>query len=134
MYIGESGEDYLEAVLILRKKGGAVRSIELANFMGYAKPSITHAVRELRKKGLITKNEEGELYLTEEGEKIAVTIYGRHCFFYNLLCELGIDEQTAQHDACRMEHSMSEESFQRLKKKINELRILEQEKKPKKKD
>lgn len=115
MGIGVSGEDYLEAILILQKRGGSVRNVELANFMGYAKPSITHAIKALKKHGLIKKTENGEILFTEEGNKIAPQIYERHCFFHDFLCEAGVDEQTAQQEACRMEHTVTEESFQKLK-------------------
>lgn len=122
MNIGESGEDYLEAILILKKKGGSVRNVELANFMGYAKPSITHAMKELKKRGLIEKTEVGDILLTEEGNRIAVKIYERHCFFQDILCKAGIDERTAQQEACRMEHAISDESFKKLKESIKEKR------------
>ncbi|MDD3797245.1 MAG: metal-dependent transcriptional regulator [Lachnospiraceae bacterium] len=125
MSIGESGEDYLEAILLLRKKGGSVRNVEIANFMGYAKPSITHAMKELKKCGLIEKTDDGEILLTEEGNRMASQIYERHCFFHDLLYEAGIDEQTAQQEACRMEHIVTEESFQKLKKRFKNMKTQE---------
>lgn len=120
MNIGESGEDYLEAILILHKRGGSVRNVELANYMGYAKPSITYAIKELKKRGLIEKTETGDIVLTEEGNRMAVKVYERHCFFHDLLCSAGIDELTAQQEACRMEHAISDESFSKLKKSVKE--------------
>ncbi|QBE95144.1 Transcriptional regulator MntR [Blautia producta] len=122
MGIGVSGEDYLEAILILKKRGGSVRNVELASFMGYAKPSITYAVKELKKHGLVEKTEDGDILLTEVGNRIAVKIYERHCFFHDFLCEAGIDERTAQREACRMEHTVTEESFQKLKERYKDLK------------
>lgn len=116
MQLHASGEDYLEAVLVLTRKTGAVRSIDLARHMGYSKPSISHAVGILRDGGFLTMDVHGLLHLTDEGREIAERIYERHCFFTQQLIAAGIDPQTAEEDACRIEHVISEDSFRKLAK------------------
>ena len=103
--IHASGEDYLEAVLMLKKKKGFVRSVDLARHMGYSKPSISHAVGVLRDGGFLTMDQDGFLNLTDVGQEIAEKIYERHQFFTQWLLDAGIDLETAEQDACRMEHS-----------------------------
>ena len=114
MNIHESAEDYLEAILILQKQMGesAVRSVDLARHMGFSKPSISHAVGVLRDGGFLTMDKDSFLHLTVEGRKIAERIYERHRFFTQWLIEAGIDPETAEQDACRMEHTVSQESFE----------------------
>ena len=118
MKLHASGEDYLEAVLILQKQKGesAVRSIDLARHMGFSKPSISHAVSVLRDGGFLTVDKDGFLHLTEEGREIAGKIYERHQFFTEQLIAAGVNETTAEEDACRIEHAISDESFQKLQK------------------
>ncbi len=118
MKIHASGEDYLEAILILQKQMGesAVRSVDLARHMGFSKPSISHAVGVLRDGGFLTMDKDGFLHLTEEGREIARKIYERHQFFTEQLIAAGVNETTAEQDACRIEHAISEESFQKLQK------------------
>ena len=115
MKIHASGEDYLEAVLILQKKQGMVRSIDLARHMGFSKPSISHAVGVLRDGGFLTMDEDGFLHLTDIGREVAEKIYERHQFFTEQLVAAGVDQETAEQDACRIEHNISDESFSRLK-------------------
>ena len=115
MKIHASGEDYLEAVLILQKKQGMVRSIDLARHMGFSKPSISHAVGVLRDGGFLTMDEDGFLHLTDIGREVAKKIYERHCFFRDKLIAAGVDPKTAEADACRMEHNISMESFEKLR-------------------
>lgn len=117
-----SGEDYLEAVLIVQKQKGMVRSIDLAHHMGFSKPSISHAVSVLRDGGFLTVDEDGYLYLTDAGREVAEKIYERHQFFTAHLIELGVDPVQAEQDACRIEHVISEESYQILKKSILDVR------------
>lgn len=118
MKLHASGEDYLEAVLILQKQMGesAVRSVDLARHMGFSKPSISYAVGVLRDGGFLIVDKDGFLHLTEEGREIAEKIYERHQFFTEQLIAAGVNEITAEEDACRIEHAISDESFQKLQK------------------
>ena len=115
MKLYESGEDYLEAVLMLQKKNGIVRSVDLARHMGFSKPSISHAVGVLKNGGFLTVDDDGFLHLTAIGREIAEKIYERHRFFTEQLVAAGVDQETAEQDACRIEHAISDESFQKLK-------------------
>ena len=118
MKIHASGEDYLEAVLILQKKQSMVRSIDLARHMGFSKPSISHAVGVLKNGGFLTVDEDGFLHLTAIGREVAEKIYERHLFFTEQLVAVGVDWETAEQDACRIEHAISDTSFQKLKEKV----------------
>ena len=118
MKIHASGEDYLEAILVLQKKMGMVRSIDLARHMGFSKPSISHAVGVLKNGGFLTVDEDGYLHLTEDGREVAEKIYERHQFFTEQLVAVGVDRETAERDACRIEHAISEETFQKLKASV----------------
>ena len=115
MKLHASGEDYLEAILVLHKKMGMVRSVDVARHMEVSKPSVSHAVATLRDGGFLTMDEDHFLHLTDVGREVAEKIYERHCFFTEQLIAAGVDEQTAERDACRIEHAISEESFQMLK-------------------
>ena len=115
MSLRASGEDYLEAVLMLQQKHGAVRSVDLARHMGYSKPSISHAVGVLRNGGFLTVDQDGFLHLTDVGQEVAEKIYERHQFFTQWLLNAGIDPETAEQDACRMEHGISQKSFERIR-------------------
>ena len=114
-----SGEDYLEAVLMLQKKSGMVRSVDLARHMGFSKPSISPAVGVLRDGGFLTMDKDGFLHLTAEGREIAEKIYERHRFFAEQLVAVGVDKTTAEQDACRIEHAISDISFKKLKEKAS---------------
>ena len=116
MPIQESGEMYLETILVLTKRGGPVRSLEVANEMGYSKPSISRAMGILKNDGYIEIDESGYITLTTEGKKIAKTIYERHVVISELLISLGVDKKTAEEDACRIEHVISPKTFRALKK------------------
>jgi Mn-dependent DtxR family transcriptional regulator len=122
MKLHASGEDYLEAILILQKQKGesAVRSIDLARHMGFSKPSISHAVGLLQNGGFLTVDIDGFLHLTEIGREMAEKIYERHLFFTKQLIAAGVDQETAEQDACRMEHAISDASFEKLKKRIDD--------------
>ena len=122
MKIQESKENYLETILILSKRKGAVRSIDIANELHFSKPSVSVAMKNLRQKNLITVADNGDIRLTEDGHKIADKVYERHQLISSWLMILGVQEKTAIHDACRIEHIISEESFQALKKAVYELR------------
>ena len=115
--ITPSGEDYLEAVLVLQQKQGMVRSVDVARHMEVSKPSVCHAVATLRDGGFLTMDEDHFLHLTDVGREVAERTYEKHCFFTEMLIEAGVDQETAEADACRMEHAISEDSFQHLKVK-----------------
>lgn len=118
MELHKSGEDYLEAILMLQKKKGMVRSVDLARHMGFSKPSISHAVSTLRNGGFLTVDGDGFLHLTNIGREIAEKIYERHQFFMEQLIVAGVDQKTAEQEACGMEHAISDNSFQKLKEAI----------------
>ena len=115
MKLYESGEDYLEAVLMLQKKNGMVHSVDLARHMEVSKPSVCHAVATLRDGGFLMMDEDHFLHLTDVGREVAEQIYEKHRFFTDRLIEAGVDPVTAEKDACRMEHVISQESFERLR-------------------
>lgn len=119
MKLHASGEDYLEAILILQKQKGesAVRSIDLARHMGFSKPSISHAVGVLRDGRFLVMDKDGFLHLTERGREVAEKIYERHRFLTEQLIAAGVDEVIAEQDACRIEHAISDTSFRKLKEK-----------------
>ena len=127
MKIHASGEDYLEAVLILQKKQGMVRSIDLARHMGFSKPSISHVVGALKNGGFLTVDEDGFLHLTAIGQEVAEKIYERHLFFTEQLVAAGVDLETAEQEACRMEHAISEDSFQKLNARASHSRYFSDE-------
>ena len=116
MKLYASGEDYLETILVLQKKLGMVRSVDVARHMEVSKPSVCHAVATLRDGGFLTMDEDHFLHLTDVGREVAEIIYERHCFFTERLIALGADPKTAEADACRIEHVISTESFEHLKK------------------
>ena len=115
MKLHASGEDYLEAILVLQKKMGMVRSVDVARYMEVTKPSVCHAVATLRDGGFLIMDEDRFLHLTDVGREVAEKIYERHCFFTEQLIAAGVDPKTAEADACRIEHIISNESFARLK-------------------
>ncbi len=116
MKVYASGEDYLEAVLVIQKEKGMVRCVDVAQHMEVSKPSVTNAVSVLRSTGHLEMDEEHYLHLTPSGRALAEKIYERHCFFTKQLIAAGVDSKIAEQDACKIEHSISDESFQKLKK------------------
>ncbi len=122
MKIQESAENYLEAILILHQQNGQVRSIDIVNHLEFSKPSVSVAMKNLRENGYIEMDASGYITLTDEGRTIAETMYERHTFLSRWLMELGVDEKTAAEDACRMEHTMSSQSFEAIKHFINQNR------------
>ena len=110
-----SGEDYLEAVLVLQKEKGMVRSVDVARHMDVSKPSVCHAVATLKNGGFLTMDDGFFLHLTNIGREVAEQIYEKHRFFTERLIAAGVDSEIAEADACRIEHVISEESFRRLK-------------------
>ena len=115
MQIHESGEDYLESILILHQKNGSVRSVDVAQYLGFSKPSVSRAVSLLRRNGYLTVESGGFLKLTKSGLEIADRIYERHQFISAWLISLGVSRETALRDACRIEHAISAESFAAIK-------------------
>ena len=124
MKIQESAENYLEAILILMQKNGQVRSIDVAHYTGFSKPSISRAVGLLRDNGYVSIDQNGLLGLTEAGLKIAETIYERHTALTDLLTKLGVSPETAAEDACRIEHVISAETFDKLKEHVRKYGAL----------
>lgn len=117
MKLHASGEDYLEAILMLQKRQGVVRSVDVARRMEVTKPSVCHAVATLRDGGFLTMDSDFFLHLTDIGREVAERTYEKHRFFTKMLMDAGVDQETAEADACRMEHAISEDSFQHLKVK-----------------
>ncbi len=120
MQLLESGEMYLETIYILSKKLKSVHSIDVSEYMGYSKPSVSRAVNLLKNGGLIVMENDGRLILTNEGLKTAQRIYERHIVLTNALVALGVDAETAAEDACKIEHDISDATFLALKKHILE--------------
>lgn len=115
MHLQESGEMYLETVYILTQKSDSVRSIDICEYMGYSKPSVSRAIGLLKSGGYITVDSKGYINLTEEGTAVALKMFERHTMLTNFLVRLGVDEKTASEDACKIEHHISEESFNAIK-------------------
>ena len=115
MHIQESGEMYLETIHVLTKKMNSVRSIDVCEYMGFSKPSVSRAVGLLKNGGYITVDEDGYLNLTDTGREIAEKIYARHTMISGFLIKLGVDPEIAADDACKIEHHLSDESFEAIK-------------------
>ncbi len=118
MKLQESGEMYLETVLILSKEKNTVRSVDVSEYMGYSKPSVSRAIGLLKTAGYISVADDGALSLTESGRSIAEKIYERHNVLTKVLSELGVPGETAARDACKMEHVISDETFEAIKKHL----------------
>ena len=116
MKLHASGEDYLETILVLQKERGMVRSVDVARHMEVSKPSVCHAVATLRDGGFLTMDEDHFLHLTDVGREVAEKIYERHCFFTEQLITAGVDPKTAEADACRIEHTISQDSFEKIRR------------------
>ena len=116
MKLHASGEDYLETILVLQKKLGMVRSVDVARHMEVTKPSVCHAVATLRDGGFLMMDEDHFLHLTDVGREVAERIYERHCFFTEQLIAAGVDPKTAEADACRIEHTISQDSFEKIRR------------------
>ena len=121
MELHESGEMYLETILVLKNRLGLVRSIDIANEMGFSKPTISVAMKKYREDGLVSMDDQGFINLTEEGRDIAEKIYERHQVISHVLMALGVSEKRATEDACKMEHDISDETFAVLKKEYARL-------------
>ena len=114
MSLQESGEMYLETILILSREKGQVRSVDISEYMGYSKPSVSRAVGLLKNDGFITVEKDGFIHLTEKGLAFAEKILDRHTILTQLLVRLGVSRETASNDACRIEHVISDETFQAI--------------------
>lgn len=124
MYLQESGEMYLETIYILTKKNHDVRSLDVAEYMNFSKPSVSRAVGLLKQGEYITVDQEGYLHLTAMGEEIAAKIYERHMLLTEFLIRLGVDRETASADACKIEHDISDKSFEAIKRHVNEKKAV----------
>ena len=116
MSVHESGDMYLEAILVLGKKSGFVRAIDVSEYLGYSKPSVSRAMGILKKGGSISVDADGSICLTELGKNVAETMFARHTLLTEFLMKLGVDEKTASDDACKIEHVISPSSFEAIKK------------------
>ena len=124
MHLQESGEMYLETIYILTKKNHDVRSLDVAEYMNFSKPSVSRAVGLLKQGEYITVDQEGYLHLTAMGEKIAAKMYERHMLLTEFLIRLGVDRETASADACKIEHDISDKSFEAIKRHVNEKKAV----------
>lgn len=120
MHLQESGEMYLETILVLSKKNTAVRAIDISEYMGYSKPSVSRAVGLLKSGGFITVDKDGFITLTDDGLAVADKIYERHTLLTQFLIRLGVDPDTASEDACKIEHAISDTSFEAIKRYANQ--------------
>ncbi len=121
MHIHESAEDYLEAILRLRESKGQVRSVDISQLLGVTKPSVSFAMKKLRENEYIHMDEDNLITLTEKGEEIAMRVYDRHKTIMSFLTAIGVDEAVAREDACKIEHDISEESFNALRRHLLKL-------------
>ena len=121
MHLHESGQMYLETILVLSQKLSAVRSIDIVEHMGYSKPSVSRAVGLLKNGGFITVDADGHISLTDDGREMAEKIYDRHTVITEALVRLGVDPDTAADDACKIEHAISDRSIEAIKKYLNSL-------------
>lgn len=120
MALLESGEMYLETIYVLSQESNAVRGIDIGEYMGYSKPSVSRALGVLKDEGLVRRDDDGFVKLTEAGEIIARRIYERHTVLTQLFTELGVDHETASEDACRVEHYISDKTFEAMKNHLKE--------------
>lgn len=118
MIIKESAENYLESILMIKKKKGYVRSIDIANHLKFTKPSVSVAMKSFREEGYITMDSDGSINLTEKGMKIAADVYERHEVIAKALIAIGVDESIAYEDSCKIEHDISDETFEKLKEHL----------------
>ena len=118
MKLFESGEDYLERILVLQEKNGQVRSIDIVKDMGFTKPSVSVAMKKLKESSLIDIDKNGLITLTPIGLEIAKRIYERHLVLTQFFMSMGVDEEIAKKDACKVEHDLSEETFEAIKKSL----------------
>ena len=121
MQIRQSGEDYLEAILMLQKRNGQVRSIDICNELGHSKPTVSVAMKNFRENGYINMDDDYLITLTEKGKAIAESVYERHIIISKFLMAIGVDEKTALEDSCKIEHDLSDETFRCMKEHYNKI-------------
>ena len=121
MRIRESAENYLETILVLKKKKGSVRSVDVANELSFTKASVSVAMKSFREDGYIIMDEHGEISLTDKGMAVAEKVYERHIIIANALIALGVSEETAYEDSCKIEHDISAESFEKIKEYFDKI-------------
>lgn len=122
MAVTQSVEDYLEAIMVLQREKGNVRSVDIANFFGYSRPTVCQTMKTFRAKGYVEVSKDGFVRLTDEGRRIACATYERHIVLTGMLKEIGVSEETAEEDACKIEHDLSEETFAAIKKVYEEMK------------
>ena len=120
MSLLESGENYLETILVLSKENKELHAIDIVNYLGYSKPSVSIMLKRLKEENYITIDNNSHIFLTEKGYEIALKIYERHELLKNFLIKLGVSKQTAEDDACKIEHDLSEETISAIKKALNQ--------------
>lgn len=125
MVIHQSAEDYLESILVLQEQCGQVRSIDIVNRLGYSKPSVSIAMKKLRESGYISMSPDGLITLNDSGLEVARKVYSRHQIITELFCMMGVSEDAAAEDACRVEHDLSQETFERIRTFVLEHRKTE---------
>jgi Mn-dependent DtxR family transcriptional regulator len=116
MKVLESAENYLEAILMIREEKGMVRAIDVVNHLGFSKPSVSVAMKHLETDDFIRRDKDGFIYLTDSGEEIAEMIFERHNLLTDIFVKIGVDPETAREDACKIEHDLSEETFEQIKR------------------
>ncbi len=121
MKIQEAAENYLECILMLHKQKGYVRSVDIADQMGVTKPTVSYTMKQFRENGYIEMDRYGQITLTQKGRDIAESIYERHNVLTRMLIALGVDEETAREDACKIEHGLSDSSFRQIKEHLKEI-------------
>ena len=124
MQIKESAENYLEAILMIKKEKGNVRSIDVANHLNFTKPSVSVAMKSFREEGYVTMDNDGSINLTQKGMEIAEKVYERHEVIAKALMALGIDEEVAYEDSCKIEHDISQQTFDKIKKHLKKHNIM----------
>lgn len=121
MKLQESGENYLETILILERRNGIARSVDVANELNFSKPSVSRAVSVLKEAGYVVIGNINQLVLTESGREIAEKVYAKHCLIKDFLISIGVNEDVATEDACRIEHDISDETFECIKKHVEKI-------------
>ncbi|MBE7059540.1 MAG: metal-dependent transcriptional regulator [Ruminococcaceae bacterium] len=124
MQIKESAENYLEAILVIKKEKGFVRSVDVANHLGFTKPSVSVAMKTFREEGYILMDPGGGITLTEKGLEIAERIYERHEVIAKALMAMGVSEETAYDDSCKIEHDLCDESFEKIKEYLKKVKVI----------